>query len=58
MDATFYGGSNVTIGGRVRLRRQRDITDLSPSTFSNPWQLPTSMASLFLSTAIIVRRCR
>jgi hypothetical protein len=25
-----------------------DIADLSPSTFSYPWQLPTSMASLFL----------
>jgi hypothetical protein len=24
-----------------------DIADLSPSTFSYPWQLPTSMASLF-----------
>ncbi len=29
-----------------------DITDLSPSTFSYPWQFPTSMASLFLSLAI------
>jgi hypothetical protein len=29
-----------------------DITDLSPSTFSYPWQLPTSLASLFLSPAI------
>ncbi len=29
-----------------------DIADLSPSTFSYPWQLPTSMASLFLSPAI------
>jgi hypothetical protein len=36
LDATFHGGSNDTIG------------DLSPSTFSFPWQLPTSMASLFL----------
>ncbi len=47
----------------------RDITDLSPSTFSYVWQLPTSMASLFLSPAIyllpvslspaiIVHRCR
>ncbi len=46
-----------------------DIADFSPSTFSYPWQLPTSMASLFLSlainlspvslsTAIIVHRCR
>ncbi len=46
-----------------------DIADLSPSTFSYPWQLPTSMASLFLwptknlspvslSPAIIVHRCR
>ncbi len=30
----------------------RDIANLSPSTFSYPWQLPTSMASLFLSPAI------
>ncbi len=29
-----------------------DITKLSPSTFSYPWQLPTFMASLFLSPAI------
>ncbi len=29
-----------------------DIADLFPSTFSYPWQLPTSMASLFLSQAI------
>jgi hypothetical protein len=29
-----------------------DIADLSSSTFSYPWQLPTSMASLFLSLAI------
>jgi hypothetical protein len=29
-----------------------DIADLSPSTFSYPWQLPTSMGSLFLSSAI------
>ncbi len=47
----------------------RDIADLSPSTFSYPWQLPSSMASLFLSPAInlspvslspaiIVHRCR
>ncbi len=46
-----------------------DIADLSPSTFSYPWQLPTSMASLFLwpainlspvslTPAIIVHRCR
>jgi len=46
-----------------------EIADLSPSTFSFPWQLPTSMASLFLwpainlspvslSPAIIVHRCR
>ncbi len=28
-----------------------DITNLSPSTFSYPWQLPTSMASLILSPA-------
>ncbi len=45
-----------------------DIADLSPSIFSYPWQLPTSMASLFLwptinlspmslSPAIIVHRC-
>ncbi len=34
-----------------------DITDLFPSTFSNPWQLPTSMASLFLSLAINYRQC-
>ncbi len=27
----------------------RDITDLSPSTFSYPWQLLTSIASFFLS---------
>jgi hypothetical protein len=30
----------------------REIADLSPSTFSYPWQLPSSMASLFLSPAI------
>ncbi len=46
-----------------------DIADFSPSTFSHPWQLPTPMASLFLSPAInlspvslspviIVHRCR
>jgi hypothetical protein len=29
-----------------------DIADLTPSTFFYPWQLPTSMASLFLSPAI------
>ncbi len=34
-----------------------DIADLYPSTFSYLWQLPTSMASLFLSPAIY-RRCR
>ncbi len=40
-----------------------DIADLSPSTFSYTWQLPTSMASLFLWPAInlspvtIVFRC-
>jgi hypothetical protein len=47
MDATFHGGSNDTIGGRVRHRRP----DILP-IFSNPWQLPTSMAPLFLSPAI------
>ncbi len=31
-----------------------DITDLSPSTFSYPWQPPTSRASLFLWPAIIL----
>jgi hypothetical protein len=46
MDATFHGGSNDTIGGRGRLRR---FADLSLSTFSYPWQLPTSVASLSLS---------
>ncbi len=45
-------------GGRGRLRRPwptsaaGDVADLSPSTFSYPWQLPTSMASLFLWPAI------
>jgi hypothetical protein len=45
-----------------------DIADLSPSTFSCPWQLPSYMASLFLSPeinlspvslspAIIIHRC-
>jgi hypothetical protein len=29
-----------------------DIADLSSSTFSYPWQVPTSMASLLLSPAI------
>jgi hypothetical protein len=29
-----------------------DITDLSPSTFSYPWQLPTSLVSLFLAPPI------
>ena len=29
-----------------------DIADLSPSTFSYPWHLPTSMVSLFLSPEI------
>ncbi len=47
MDATFHGGSNDTIGGRVRHRRPQ----ISP-IFSYPWQLPTSMASLFLSSSI------
>ncbi len=46
-----------------------DIADLSPSTFSYPWQLPSSMVSLSLSPAInlspvslspaiVVHRCR
>ncbi len=35
-----------------------DIVDLSPSTFSYLWQLPTSMASLFLSPPIIGHRCQ
>jgi hypothetical protein len=47
MDATFHGGSNDTIGGRVRHR----WPEISP-IFPYPWQLPTSMASLLLSTAI------
>jgi hypothetical protein len=34
MDATFHGGSNDTIGGRVRHRRP----EISP-IFSYPWQL-------------------
>jgi hypothetical protein len=45
MDANFHGGSNDTIGGRVRHRRP----EISP-IFSYPWQLPTSMASLVLVT--------
>jgi hypothetical protein len=45
MDATFHGGSNDTIGGRVRHRRP----EISP-IFSYPWQLPTSMASLVIET--------
>jgi hypothetical protein len=49
MDATFQGGSNDTIGTWTA----GDITNLSPSTFSYPWQLLSSMASLFLSPAII-----
>ncbi len=71
----------ATLGGnfswRFQLHHRRpcltsaagDITDLFPSTFSYPWQLPTSMAYLFftpainlslvsLSPAIIVHRCR
>jgi hypothetical protein len=47
MDATFHGGSNDTIGGRVRHR----WLEISP-IFPYPWQLPTSTASLLLSTAI------
>jgi hypothetical protein len=47
MDATFHGGSNDTIGGHVRHRRP-EISLI----FSYTWQLPTSMASLFLSLAI------
>jgi hypothetical protein len=43
MDATFHGGSNDIAAGK--------IADLSPSTFSYPWQLPTSMGSLSLSPA-------
>jgi hypothetical protein len=31
-----------------------DIADLSPSTFSYPWQLPTSMASLFFIAGVVV----
>ncbi len=50
MDATFYGGYNDTIGGRVRLSTAGDIADLSPSTLSDPWQLPTFVASLVLVT--------
>ncbi len=34
------------------------ITDLSPSTFSYPWLLPTSMASLLLPPAINLSPCR
>ena len=48
MDATFHGGSNDTIGGRGRLRRPQ----ISPIYTLQLWQLPTSMASLFLSPAI------
>jgi hypothetical protein len=48
MDATFHGGSNDTIGGRGRLRRP----EISPIYTLQLWQLPTSMASLFLSPAI------
>jgi hypothetical protein len=47
MDATFYGGSNDTIGGRVR-RRRPEISTI----FSYTWKLPTSLLSLFLSLAI------
>jgi hypothetical protein len=36
MDATFHGGSNETIGGRVRRRRP----EISP-IISYPLQLPT-----------------
>ncbi len=53
MDATFHGGSNDTIHGRVRHR----WPEISP-IFPYPWQLPTSMASLLLSTAINLRWCR
>ncbi len=48
MDATFNGGSNDTIGGRGRLRRP----EISLIYTLQLWQLPTSMASLFLSPAI------
>jgi hypothetical protein len=51
MDATFHGGSNDTIGGHVRHRRP----EISP-IFYYPWQLPTSMASLFLSPALIYEK--
>jgi hypothetical protein len=51
LDATFHGGSNDTIG-RWPSSVAGDFADLSPSTFSYPWQLPTSMASLFLWPAI------
>ncbi len=44
MDVTFHGGSNDTIGGRVRLRRP-EISPICP-------QLPTYMASLYVSPAI------
>ena len=47
LDATFHGGSNDTIG-RWPSSVAGDFADLSPSTFSYPWQLPTSMAPLFL----------
>jgi hypothetical protein len=48
MDATFHGGSNDTIGFRSRLRRP----EISAIYILQLWQLPTSMASLFLSPAI------
>jgi hypothetical protein len=46
MDATFHGGSSDAIGSRVR-RQRPEIAN-----FSSLWQLPTSMTSLFLSSAI------
>ena len=47
MDANFHGGSNDNIAAG-------NIADLSPSTFSYPWQLPSSMASLFFIAGVVV----
>ncbi len=49
LDATFHGGSNDTHRRPWPTSAAGNIADLSPSTFSYSLQLPSSMASLFLS---------
>ncbi len=59
-DLDVWGVYGCNFSWRFQWHHQRlcltstagDIVNLSPSTFSYPWQLPTSMASLFLPLAL------